>query len=660
MNRLLHTLGALITVALVACSGSDSPPVASGPLPVEAAVLAQIPVPLAPDMAQAPGTFVGEVGPNPAAYVGFVVQRDYVLVYLCDGIDGEWLGTQIKDGEIHVVSAAGTAFNATVTAEVIEGTVTAPAWATRAFRAKPPTAGNGIFVGADPTLPEYTRRWLVLPDGVRGVSKIKATSKLVNVGAVNGVSTGPGALAVKAPVVTGKIFDQVVAPPPSTAPPNQKPPLPALSPVTQAEIDASGVRWLSFRPGDCYALGTGQNQTCLSASDWPPQCRSLSLDRIVCPDPEYTTATLPPITQAEIDASGMPWINYGPGNCYVTTGRRFEECLSPSDWPPQCRSLSVGRIVCPDERFVTATLPPVTQAEINGSGLAWSTFGPGQCFTENAGLPATCLRASDWPPQCRSLSALSIACPKITAVLPPVTQAEIDASGAPWIRYTPDDCYYPRTGRGQTCMRASDWPPQCRSLSADSIACPDPRYATATLPPITRAEIDASGMPWLDYGPGNCYVTTGRRVEECLSASDWPPQCRSLSVGRIVCPNAELVMAALPPITQAEINASGVVWINFRPGNCYVTTGRRFEECLSPSDWPPQCRSLAIDRIVCPDASISVPPPAPVIAGGKKLDCDTLAKLLLSITKTGNLKDEAVQKEIAALQGQQKLNGCVK
>ncbi len=276
MKILLHALGALVTAALVACSGSDSPPEASGPLSIDTAVVAQISTPLAPEAAQAPGTFVGKVGPNPAAYVGFVVQRDYALVYLCDGIDGEWFGATIKDGEIHVVSAAGTAFDAIVTADAIEGTVTGPAWSTRAFRANPAAAGNGIFVGADPSLPDYTRRWLVLPEGVRGVSKIKPTSKLVNVGAVNGISTGPGALAVKAPAVTGKIFDQVVAPPPSTAPPNQKPPLPALSPVTQAEINASGVPWLSFQPGSCYYPGTGKNQTCLSASDWPLQCRSLS------------------------------------------------------------------------------------------------------------------------------------------------------------------------------------------------------------------------------------------------------------------------------------------------------------------------------------------------------------------------------------------------
>ncbi|MFN3440529.1 MAG: hypothetical protein ACK41V_22720, partial [Acidovorax sp.] len=352
MNRLLHTLGALVTAALVACSGSDSPPDATGPLPVDAAVLAQIPAPLAPDAAQARGTFVGAVGLNAAAYIGFVVQGDYALVYLCDGIDGEWFGTQIKQGEIHVVSAAGTAFDATVTADGIQGTVTAPAWSTRAFRAEPPTAGNGIFVGADPTLPDYTRRWLVLPEGVRGVSKIKPTSTLVNVGPVNGISTGPGALPVKAPVVTGKIVDQVVTPPVTTAPvpvpPTPSPSLPVLPPVTQAEIDASGVPWNTFRPGECYNTRRGRDDTCLNASDWPPQCRSLSTDRVVCPDTRFVTAKLPPVTQAEIDASGVPWSTFRPGQCYAISGGQSVTCLSASDWPPECRSLSTDRIVCPD------------------------------------------------------------------------------------------------------------------------------------------------------------------------------------------------------------------------------------------------------------------------------------------------------------------------
>lgn len=596
MNRILHTLGVLVAAALVACSGSDSPPAATGPLPVDAAVVAQIPAPLAPDAAQARGTFVGAVGPNAAAYVGFVIQGDYALVYLCDGIDGEWFGAQIKDGEIRVVSAAGTVFDATVTADAIEGTVTAPSWSTRTFRAAPPTAGNGIFVGADPTLPDYTRRWLVLPDGVRGVSKIKPTSTLVNVGAVNGVSTGPGALPVKAPAVTAGIVEVVVTPPATGV---QTQPLPVLPPVTQAEINASGVPWITFRPGDCYYPRTGPGQTCLSASDWPPQCRSLSATSIACPDPSVATATLPPITQAEIDASGRRWINYGPGDCYGVGAGRREACLTPDQWPSQCRSLTVSRIVCPDSREVTATLPPITQAEINGSGLSWSTFGPEQCFTVNTNVPATCLSASDWPPQCRSLSAVSIVCPNITATLPPVTQAQINASGVPWITYRPGDCYYPRTGRGQTCLNASDWPPQCRSLSATSIACPDPRVATATLPPITQAEINASGGRWINYGPGDCYGTD---------------------------------------------------------------VGRR-DACLTPDQWPPQCRSLTVSRIVCPEPLTGTPTPTvtpPSLAGGKKLDCETLSKLLLSITQTANLKDEAVQKEIAALQAQQKLNGCIK
>ena len=535
MNRILKTLGILVIAALAACSGSDEPPDATGPLQVDAAVLAQIPTPLAPEAAQARGTFIGAVGPNAAAYIGFVVQGDYALVYLCDGIDGEWFGAQIKQGEIRVTSAAGTAFAATVTGDSIEGTVTAPAWSTRAFRAETPTAGNGIFVGADPTLPDYTRRWLVLPEGVRGVSKIKTTSTLVNVGPVNGVSTGPGALTVKAPTVTAKIVEIVVKPPSIPATPNSNAPLPLLAPVTDAEMKGSGVSWSTFVPGQCFGISTGRSATCVNASDWPPQCRSLSADRIVCPDTPYLTATLAPVTPAEITASGVPW----------------------------------------------------------------STFRPGEC-------------------------------------------------------------YGVRAGRSATCQSASDWPPQCRSLSANRIACPDAPYATAALQPISQAEINASGVTWFTFRPGECYgLRTGRQAVSCLNASDWPPQCRSLSPDRIVCPEPGNLTAALPPITQAEINASGVPWINFGAGDCYELQTGRNSSCLNAADWPPQCRSLTSDRIVCPDPLFGRPTP-PTLAGGQKFDCETLARLVLSITNTANLKDAVVQKEIAALQAQQKLNGCIK
>ncbi|MFN3438733.1 MAG: hypothetical protein ACK41V_13625 [Acidovorax sp.] len=144
-----------------------------------------------------------------------------------------------------------------------------------------------------------------------------------------------------------------------------------------------------------------------------------------------------------------------------------------------------------------------------------------------------------------------------------------------------------------------------------------------------------------------------------MNASDWPPQCRSLSVDRIVCPDTLSVTAALPPVTQPEINASGVPWITFRPGDCYQLQTGRDNTCLNASDWPPECRSLSVDQIVCPDPLAGKPTP-PLVAGGKQLDCETLAKLLLSIMQTGNLKDAAVQKEIAALQAQQKVNGCTK
>ncbi len=334
--------------------------------------------------------------------------------------------------------------------------------------------------------------------------------------------------------------------------------------------------------------------------------------------------------------------------------------MSPAEWPPQCRSLSVNRVVCPDAGYVTATLPPITQAEIKASGLSWSTFGPGQCFAENAGLPATCLRASDWPPQCRSLSAVSIACPNITAALPPVTQAEVDASGVTWTSFRPDECYFPRRGRYDDCLSASDWPPQCRSLAVDHIVCADAPYTTATLPPVTQAEINASGFPWISFRLGDCYYPRTGPNQTCLSASDWPPQCRSLSAVSIACPDPRYATATLPPITQAEINASGFPWISFRPGDCYYPRTGPNQTCLSASDWPPQCRSLSAVSIACPDAPISPPPQPPALAGGKKLDCETLAKLLRSITDTTNLKDEAVQKELAALQAQQKLNGCTK
>ncbi len=132
---------------------------------------------------QAPNTFVGKIGPSGWAYVAVVVGGDHAVVYLCDGRVGEWFGAPIHAGRIRVRDRVGTVVDALVRGNTVSGTVRPPGQPAGRFTAARATApGIGLFKGADQSGSGHIRRWIVLADGIRGVSDPPAADVVAGAG----------------------------------------------------------------------------------------------------------------------------------------------------------------------------------------------------------------------------------------------------------------------------------------------------------------------------------------------------------------------------------------------------------------------------------------------------------------------------------------------
>ena len=178
-------LGLMATLGLAAC-GEDSPTPEAASRP-DAALVRSLPDPFDPGARQPPGTYVGKVGRKGWTYVGVVLRGDRALVYLCDGRASEWLGARVRDKRVLVRSARGTLVDAKVGEGVVRGSVRPRGQPAGAFSARAPGEGAGVFTGPDPAVPGRVRRWIVLEDGVRGVSD--GTSNTIQVGESTATAT---------------------------------------------------------------------------------------------------------------------------------------------------------------------------------------------------------------------------------------------------------------------------------------------------------------------------------------------------------------------------------------------------------------------------------------------------------------------------------------
>ena len=178
-------LGLMATLGLAAC-GEDSPTPEAASRP-DAALVRSLPDPFDPGARQPPGTYVGKVGRKGWTYVGVVLRGDRALVYLCDGRASEWLGARVRDKRVLVRSARGTLVDAKVGEGVVRGSVRPRGQPAGAFSARAPGEGAGVFSGPDPAVPGRVRRWIVLEDGVRGVSD--GTSNTIQVGESTATAT---------------------------------------------------------------------------------------------------------------------------------------------------------------------------------------------------------------------------------------------------------------------------------------------------------------------------------------------------------------------------------------------------------------------------------------------------------------------------------------
>jgi len=195
--------GASGGVKLVAASRPDEALVAAVPDPFDAAAR------------QAPNTFVGKIGRAGWAYVAVVTHGDRALIYLCDGRASEWFGAPIRDGRLLVRSFNGTVLDARVQAGRVRRTVQPRGQPAGGFVALAPKgSGIGLFQSADPAVPNHVRRWIVLPDGVRGVSDPPAADK----GAGTGTATKNGTAALSTAAESTAANPSAAQPPTSTGP----------------------------------------------------------------------------------------------------------------------------------------------------------------------------------------------------------------------------------------------------------------------------------------------------------------------------------------------------------------------------------------------------------------------------------------------------------
>ena len=160
------------SLALAAC-GADEEPAVERAIRPPAEIVRSLPSAFDAGARPAAGTYAGRVGGGPA-YVGLVVRGGSALVYLCDGRESEWFGSPVRDGRVRVRSARGTVVDARVEEGAVSGTIRPSGGGSFAFVADAARMpGVGVFAGPDPAVPGHVRRWIVLRDGVRGVSEVK-------------------------------------------------------------------------------------------------------------------------------------------------------------------------------------------------------------------------------------------------------------------------------------------------------------------------------------------------------------------------------------------------------------------------------------------------------------------------------------------------------
>ena len=177
-------LAAAVGVGVGGCGGGSSrgPEISDATL-ADTTISAGVPDAFDAKARQAPDTFVGKIGPSGWAYVAVVVAGDQAVVYLCDGQVGEWFGAPVRGGRIRVRDRVGTVVDAVVHQDNVSGTVRPPRQPAGGFTAARPSApGIGLFNGPDLSGSGHVRRWIVLPDGIRGVSDPPAADVVAGAG----------------------------------------------------------------------------------------------------------------------------------------------------------------------------------------------------------------------------------------------------------------------------------------------------------------------------------------------------------------------------------------------------------------------------------------------------------------------------------------------
>lgn len=195
-SALLLSLGIGLLLGAGCGGGDDEGSEASGFTKASAPpeeIIAQIPGRPLFRKAQARGTYVGAAGPTRNLAVGFVVQGDQAVVYLCDGKKfADWFAGPVADGRLALESEKGTRIRATVTPRRVAGTVTIADGRELKYAAAPARKirpRTGLFVFDDPSQKGFKARWIVTRDGARGLST-SATGTGVNSLTVTRTSTG--------------------------------------------------------------------------------------------------------------------------------------------------------------------------------------------------------------------------------------------------------------------------------------------------------------------------------------------------------------------------------------------------------------------------------------------------------------------------------------
>lgn len=155
-----------------------SPGFAQGDGSPHAAIIAKIPT-LENFAAQAENTFVGEVETS-YAYIAFVVQDDFAVIYVCDDVMvSAWIRAEVVDGVISVTTDTGLVIEATVTDSEISGTIVLPI----DDDGTPPTSHNFSTTPAIPGVTGLARAeddlavsgWIVTENGIRGAAQFKGS-----------------------------------------------------------------------------------------------------------------------------------------------------------------------------------------------------------------------------------------------------------------------------------------------------------------------------------------------------------------------------------------------------------------------------------------------------------------------------------------------------